>query len=77
MMTHPALPQRILDEVNRYAPTFAVVQANIHATAAWNARAMLDPTGIEAQGLNDILAVQRKLVQLFLRNTLDQSKTQS
>lgn len=50
--------RRIVDDVNQFAPTLDVVQLNKRATAAWEACARQDPTGVEASGLEDLLAVR-------------------
>ncbi len=70
MTQHTALQIRILDIVNTYAPTLEDVQMNARATAAWEVDARRDPTGPEAKGLDDILAVHRTFQQLYWCNTL-------
>jgi len=69
MIPYTHVQKRILDEVNRYAPTLEEVQLNERATAACQASARQDPTGIEASGLDDLLAVRRTFQQLYWRNT--------
>jgi hypothetical protein len=73
MIPHADLQRRLLDDVTDFAPTFEDVQMNERATAAWEARARLDPTGLEASGLEDILALQRMFKQLYKKNTLGRS----
>jgi len=69
MIPYTDVQKRILDDVNRYAPTWEDAQANERATAAWQACARQDPTGIEASGLDDLLAARRTFQQLYWQNT--------
>jgi hypothetical protein len=70
MLAPRDLQRRIHDSVNTYAPTLVDILMNEQATVAWEACARRDPTGVEAYGLADILAVRHKLQYLYWCNTL-------
>jgi CheY-like chemotaxis protein len=70
MISPTHLKQRILDELNQFAPSLEVVQMNQRATTAMQERVLHAPEGVEAVGFEDILRVRQKLRYLYWHNTL-------
>ena len=66
--------KRVLDKVSPFAPTPDVLKMNERATTEWQECARCHPTGIEAYGLQDILALRRKLFHLYRHNTFVRRK---
>jgi hypothetical protein len=71
MIPRTGLQRRFLNVSTTYAPTLEVLQMNERATDAWQERARLDPTGTEAHGLPDILALSERCCASTGRTPLD------